>query len=109
MHGAGVRDRKIVFQRFTSTRDGLNAVVKTWATYATEWAAVSYGTGAERREAAQEKGSQAATFWVPRNTLTAALTLKDRISFDGMLWDIVSKVPTHDNSEIEITAVASSG
>src|SRR3546814_2231885 len=56
---------------------------KTWTDYCTEWAAVNFGTGQERREAAQESASVSATFHVLRNSKTAALTVQDRISFDG--------------------------
>src|SRR3546814_10196991 len=79
---------------------------KTWTDYCTEWAAVNFGTGQERREAAQESASVSATFHVLRNSKTAALTVQDRISFEGAVWDITSAVPSREfNAGMDITAV----
>jgi head-tail adaptor len=103
---AGRRDRKIVFQRATVTSDGYGEEVLTWGTYATEWAAVFYGKGDERRQSAIEEGRQAATFQVPSNTLTRAVTLKDRISGVGSFWDILGVAPDVPKpGTIEFTAV----
>lgn len=101
---AGKRDRKIVFERNTgTTTDDYGGKVPLWTGYATAWAEVRYGTGQERREAAQERASVAATFQVLANALTRALTPLDRINFEG-LWDIVSAVP-NGRKFIDITAI----
>src|SRR3546814_5908084 len=71
---------------------------KTWTDYCTEWAAVNFGTGQERREAAQESASVSATFHVLRNSKTAALTVQDRISFEGAVWDITSAVRSEEHT-----------
>jgi SPP1 family predicted phage head-tail adaptor len=103
---AGDRNRKIVFQRFTATKDGFGGQVETWTDYCTEWAAVSFGTGAERREASQKVASLPATFQVLRNSKTGDLKVEDRISFDGGLWEITSVVPSRQlNAGMDITAV----
>jgi SPP1 family predicted phage head-tail adaptor len=102
---AGRRNRRVVFQRFTTTTNDYNEEIEVWADYATAFASVSFGTGQERREAAQETASAPATFQVVRNPLTAALTTRDRISFLGGLWDITSVVPSRDFQRfIDITA-----
>ncbi len=69
------------------------------------FAEVKFGTGAERREAAQESASAPATFRVLRTDLTAVVTPKDRIVFDSSYWDITSAVPLGFNEGVEITAV----
>src|SRR3546814_6494216 len=100
------RNRKIIIERFTATTDDYGHGEKTWTDYCTEWAAVNFGTGQERREAAQESASVSATFHVLRNSKTAALTVQDRISFEGAVWDITSAVPSREfNAGMDITAV----
>ncbi|MGK2908748.1 MAG: head-tail adaptor protein [Sphingobium sp.] len=98
---------KVVFQRTGApTDDGYTTQPGAWADYCTEWAAVSFGTGQERREAAQEAGSAAATFQVLSNAKTGALSVTDRISFDGSMWDLTSIVPSREfGAGFDITAV----
>lgn len=103
---AGSRDNLITIERFTATTDDYGEEVQTWATYAQEWAAVFYGRGDERRQAAVEQGSQAATFQVLSNDLTRGITLKDRIQHNGSVWDLTGIAPdTPRRGEIELTGV----
>lgn len=105
MNGAGARNRRITFQRFSASADDYGGETQSWTDYATAFASVSYGTGLERRQAAQESASIAATFRVLRNPLTAALSTRDRISFDGGTWDITSVAPTPElNRHLDVTA-----
>lgn len=105
---AGNRDQLITIQRATTTTDDYGAEVPTWATYAIEWAAVFFGRGDERRAAAVEQGSQAATFQVLSNSKTLGVTLKDRIQHLGSVWDVKSIAPdTPRRGEIEIEGVRS--
>lgn len=101
---AGPRDRKVIIERATVTTDEYGGTTSTWATYATAFAQVIFGTGAERREAAQESATAPATFRVLATAKTRAVTVKDRINFDGSFWDIVSSVPL-DRDGVEITAI----
>lgn len=105
---AGRRDQLITIQRATVTTDDYGAEVPTWATHAQEWAAIFYGRGDERRQAAMEQGSQAATFQVLANAATRTVTLKDRIEHDGAVWDIQGISPdTPKRGSIELTATRS--
>lgn len=104
MIDAGSLDRRIVIERAAVTRDAMNAEVRTWQTYATVWASVSFGTGQERRSAAQESGGAPATFRTRWNPLLAAITIQDRISFMNATWDISSVVPSNRNEALDITA-----
>ena len=69
------------------------------------WGGVIWGTGAERREAAQLSASQPATFRVLADSETLSLSVEDRISFAGGLWNITSVVPLGLNEGVEVTAV----
>jgi head-tail adaptor len=102
----GKRDRLVTFERATVTTDDHGGETLTWAELVQAWARVRYGTGQERREAAQERSDQVASFeciWTP--TL-ATVAVTDRISFGGA-WDITSAALVGLNREIHFTAVRS--
>lgn len=103
MTTAGRRDTLVSIQRFTSTQDDYGEEVQTWAELGKEWAALFFGTGTERREAAREQGEQAATFNVRANDITRGIRIRDRIVLDGENWDIVSTAPIR-RSEIDLVA-----
>lgn len=104
---AGQRDRLIVIERGTATSDNYGGETLTWAEHARGWARVRFGTGQERREAAQEGGVQSATFELLSTAALRAVTLKDRILFDGSAWDITEAAPL-DRMTIRFTATRSS-
>jgi head-tail adaptor len=105
-YSATDRDRYVMFQRKTVVIDDYGGEIATWADFAGEWVGISFGTGQERREAAQEAGSAPATFYALRNSLTASLSVTDRISYDGSFWDITSVVPSKErNVGVDVTAV----
>lgn len=102
---AGKRDKRIAFERKSVTTDAFGGEVEMWAEIARAWASVSFGTGQERRTAAQEGAALTATFRVLRNSLTASLTPLDRIIFMGAAWDIQGPpVPTPENDGFDLTA-----
>lgn len=102
---SGRRDQLITLERATTLQDEYGEEVPSWATLGQEWAAVFYGRGDERRQAAMEQGSQAATFQMLSNTLTRSLTLTDRIQFGGV-WDIEGISPDMPRrGYVEVTAV----
>ena len=71
-------------------------------------AKVLYGTGQERRQAAQEGAQQAATIMVNWTPDLASVVAKDRVSFDGFAWDITSPPARVGlNDELHFTAVRS--
>lgn len=105
---AGRRDQLVTLQSFTATQDEYGEEVQTWADIGTEWAAIYWGRGDERRQAAMEQGTQAATFNMLSNTLTRSLTLRDRISGEAGTFDIVGIAPdTPKRGELELTATRS--
>jgi SPP1 family predicted phage head-tail adaptor len=104
---AGPRNRKVTFERQGEPfDDGYTTQPGEWGPYCTEWAAVTFGTGQERRAAAQEQASNSATFQVLRNAKTAALLPTDRINLDGQFYDITSIVPSRElNAGVDVTGV----
>lgn len=104
---AGYRNQLVVLQRFTATTNDHGHESQTWASIGSEWAQVRFGTGQERRAAAQEGNQQAATFGVLSNTVTRSLTVRDKIVYLGDDWDIQGLSPTQDNQGVIITAIRS--
>lgn len=91
---SGELDRRIELQTATRTKNAVGEAVASWAPMApARWAKVSYGSGAERREAAVEDNSLAATFqlhWSAAIWALRADTGAARIIFDGWIWDLKS-------------------
>lgn len=104
MRGAGKRDKRVTFQRSQTTLDDHGGEVFAWADWSTDWAEVLFGSGQERREAAQASSTQTATFIVLAHPKTLALSPLDRIGgFLGADWNITSVTPIGSN--VHVTAV----
>lgn len=104
MISAGKRDHIITIERATAGQDAHGEEVSTWAVFTTEWAAVFWGRGSERRQAAMEQGQQPATFQVLANLDTLAVTLRDRVNLDGAIFDIAGIAPV-GSGLVEFTGV----
>jgi head-tail adaptor len=103
---AGRRNTLVEFQTYTTTQDGAGEEDRTWTTVASEWAAVFYGRGDERRQAAMEQGAQPANFQVLSNSVTRSITITARIIFDDANWNIVAVAPdAPERGLIEFTAI----
>lgn len=106
MTSAGPRNRLITIERATVVNDDYGGETLTWAAYAQAWAQVKYGTGGERRAAAQREEMLAATFRVLWTSALKTVTVEDRIAFDGFAWDIHSIAPLGYNEAIEFSATS---
>lgn len=114
---ARIRDRKwrIAFERATVERGELGRVnEKSWASLGSRWAAVYWGSGAERRAAGVEQAVQSASFNVLADSVVRTITVGDRIrlSAEGgeMVFDITAITPTGPlRGEFDFTGVASRG
>ena len=102
----GRLNNRVTIQRAAATKDSHNEDVEGWADLASRWCAIVYGKGEERRYAAAESGSQSASFVMLADSLTKAITLKDRLVMAEDIWDIVGISPM-GRGEIEFTAVRS--
>jgi head-tail adaptor len=103
----GRRDQLITIQRATVTRDSYGEEVSSWGILDTEWGAVYYGRGEERRRAAQEEGAQSAVIQVLSHPGTQSIVITDRIILLGRAWDLVGISPdTPSRGLIEFTVTA---
>ncbi|UZW54055.1 head-tail adaptor protein [Sphingobium sp. JS3065] len=96
----------IVIEARTTVEDSYGGEQETWAEFGQEYAAVYYGTGSEQREAAQQGGSQVASFEVLSNGKTRAISvINHRIAFDGGIWNITAKQDLGLNEGVRLTAI----
>lgn len=103
---AGDRKYRIVVERRDTTTDAYGGNVETWTVRGTHRADVRFSKGNERRQAAQEGSTAAATFVVAANERTRAISVTDRIQYDGGTWDVTSNIPSRAfQSEREIEGV----
>ena len=108
---AGRRIHSIRFQRLSANEDALGGTdTSVWSNLfdSSRPAAVYYGTGSERRQAAAESAAQIATFNVLADSETRTVTTGDRIEFNGLGWDITGIAPIGGPVpfEIDFTATA---
>lgn len=103
---SGRRDKKIVIERAgPPVDDGYTTLPGAWAQWWSGRADIFYGTGTEQRQAAQEGASQTASFDVLANSKTRAVSVTDRIMFDGATWDITANIEIDRGAGRRITAV----
>jgi len=103
---AGKLKNRVAIQRFTTAPDEYGELIETWAGLTARWAAIFYGKGEERRQAAVEQGKQSASFVMRDDSVTRTVTIRDRLSFAGDVWDLVGISPL--DGDIEFVAVRAS-
>lgn len=107
MSDQGDKPHLIFIQRQAAgSDDGYTTSAGAWAEHARAWARLRYGSGAERREAAQERSAQTATFECDWSPELEAVRMSDRIVCFDTAWDISSKAITGNRREVHLTAVA---
>lgn len=100
-------DRRLEIQRKTVTQSSSGEPVETWATLATVWAQKLPDRGQERHATRQLVGSAVMMFRT-RYRADLALTVQDRLVFDGKTWDIhdIREIGRRVFTEIDATARA---
>lgn len=88
MTGSARMNRRLVIQRAVTTPNGFNEPVETWETLATVWCDRKDVSAAEMYRA-QEVGATITTrFTIRYSAATADVNPRDRISFDGIFYNI---------------------
>ncbi len=99
-------DRKITLQRFTWTQDEYGALVQAWTDVATVWASKRDVSDGERVAAAEVSATITTRFQIRYDGAWADLNPKDRVSFEGRLFDIFGVKELGRREGLEITAAA---
>ena len=85
----GKLDRRIVVQQPTDSKDGFGGITRTWATYVTRWASVTYTKKAgEQYEIDRKTSIYTVLFIIRSDSGTRGINEKMRIVYEGMLYDI---------------------
>lgn len=101
---AGKRDRRIAFypRAVVTGETGTERLVDGTPVHA--WAFVRFGSGAERREAAQAGSAQTASFRVLSTASLRAVDERWEIEFMGARWGISAIASIGAADDIEFTA-----
>ena len=111
MPAIGELDRRITIQRVTEgAQNGFGEPVETWANLATVWARRQDVSDAEKVTAGQRASAIMTRFVIRSSTTAKTITAKDRLSYDGTLWNIhgVKETAEGRNRFLEITAATES-
>lgn len=103
---AGKLDRRIVLQRATVTTDAFNQPVSTWATLATVWASATPISDGERARAGEVFSNINMRFQIRYSSVVALVDTRDRVVFDGRVYDLVGVKELGRREALELTAAA---
>lgn len=98
-------DKRITIQAVQATLDAAGQPVESWADVATVWAEVRPFRGGERFLARQVVGKSVTTFVV---RYLAGVTVRHRIVYEGLPWDIQDVRERGRQEALEIDATARS-
>lgn len=101
---AGKMDRKITLQRASAaTVNGFGEPQITWGTLLETWAQEIPIAGSEVYRSGREVGARVSRFFM---RWFSDFTEKDRISYDGRIWDILSIREIDRKGGLEVLAQA---
>jgi SPP1 family predicted phage head-tail adaptor len=105
---SGALDRRIAIKRATISQDDFGQGVKSWATLATVWASRKPISDAERVQSGEITAEAQCRFQIRYSSTVADVNPKDRIEYDGMIYEIwgVKEIGRRVGLEISATALA---
>lgn len=107
MTPSGKRDRRITILRASHARNAMNEKVAVWTPLGVpRWAAFTPVSDGERFRAGETLAQQKARFTILYCAEMASVDPRDRVQFDGHVWDINGVKEVGRRQELEITATA---
>lgn len=103
---AGKMDRRIDVLRAAKSKDGFNADILNWHPFASVWAEAVPVSDGERLRAGEVLGNKKYRFTVRYSPDTSTIDHRDRLRFDGALYDINGVKEVGRRELVEITATA---
>jgi len=105
---AGDLDRRIIIQRATVTKGTHNADVETWIVLARVWAGKKDVSDRERVAAAEVAAEITTRFVIRWSSVVEDVGPRDRVVYDGRIYDIsaVKEIGRRDGLEISAAARA---
>jgi SPP1 family predicted phage head-tail adaptor len=101
---AGKLDRRITLERYTETVNEWNEPITGWTSLGQRWASKEDVSDGEKVRAAQVGASVSTRFQVRYDSLTSTITAADRLSYDGVQYQISGTKEIGRREGIEITA-----
>ena len=105
---AGKRDRKVKLERWGITRDGWNNPIEGWTKLSTVWASKTDVSDTERLRAAEVGSALTTRFVIRWSKKVADFNTKDKLTCEGLEYDVVGVKELGRREYIEITAAARS-
>jgi SPP1 family predicted phage head-tail adaptor len=105
---AGSLDRRITIQRVTTAPNEFNEPIETWRDLVTVFASKQDISDAERWSAGAIGAEITTRFQIRYSSQLAALDNRDRVIFDGRVFDIAGVKEIGRRKGLEITAAAKS-
>jgi len=105
---AGRLDRRITIMRASLSANALNEHEETWLDIATVWASKEDISDSERIRAQEVSAEITTRFQIRHSSAVADVNPKDRVRFEGRVYDVygVKEIPYRAGLEITATARA---
>lgn len=100
-------DRRIILQRYGRTFDADNQPIEVWTPDAGPvWASVQYVSDGEKSRAGEVAAIVSVRFQIRWSTAVATVNPKDRVAYEGKVFDIVGVKELERRQGLEISASA---
>lgn len=96
---SGKLRHRIAVQAVVRTADGIGGFTEAWTTSVTLWAEVRAVSGNEYIQSGREESERQFRMWVRFNS---GITTANRISWRGLILDILHVAETNKRNEMEI-------
>lgn len=103
---AGKLDRRITIQQYGVTYDSDNQPIEGFTDLATVWASVQYASDRERVRAAEVGATITIRFQIRYSSTVESVNPKDRVVYDGKVFDISAVKEIGRREGVEISAAA---
>lgn len=103
---AGKLDRRITLERYTTTYNEFNEPVEAWTTLGRVWASKRDVSDRERVAAAEVSAEISTRFQIRYSSTVADLSPKDRLTYEGRIYNISAVKEIGRREGLEISAAA---
>jgi SPP1 family predicted phage head-tail adaptor len=100
-------DRRITLQRYSRSFDADNQPIEVWTPDASPvWASVEYASDGEKARAGEVAATVSVRFQIRWSTAVSTVNPKDRVAYDGKIWDVIGVKELGRREGLEISAAA---
>lgn len=106
---AGSLDRRVTFQRLTTTSDGAGGSVRAWTDFRTVWAQFSPERARERIQNGRMASAQAGVLRIRSTSKARQIDQTFRVLVDELVMNIASKTHVDDMIELAVETDGTAG